>query len=347
MNQKTIILLACLLYGFQLLAQEEKTFSPFQISFVYPLGTNGGKANEYTNGVSINLLVGLSKNENNFALAGISNVILQNAKGVYLAGISNHIGKTGKGLSAAGVTNITSKYYNGVQFSGIWNNSGSESKGVMISGVGNMVNGNFCGLQVSGLINIANDIRGAQIAGLINTAKKVKGVQFAMLANIAEESDYPIGLINIIKNGEKGIAFTYDILGNSIVSFRSGGKYAYGILGIGFNHKTRDNDKMVTEAGYGMHIPIYKWFQINNEIKATTIGSISEDSSINLGYLLAPSFMIREHYNLFGGISFNYFTSKSMNADTMLPNNSLWNQKQNNRMQQIYIGYQAGIQYTF
>lgn len=90
----------------------------------------------------------------------------------------------------------------------------------------------------------------------------------------AENSDVPIGLINIIKNGEMGVAVTYDGIGNVIASFRSGGKYTYGILGVGYNHKVKSNG-LVTEAGFGAHIPVAKWFRINNEIKATAIGSNS------------------------------------------------------------------------
>lgn len=298
MKKYFFITIFYLLYSFQLSAQEKPLFSPFQFGLTYPLSTNGTKADEYTNGASVNLLVGVSRNENNFTLAGFSNVVSGTAKGVQFAGISNHIGKEGKGLAFAGITNITSDY------------------------------------------------RGVQFAGLLNIARKVNGVQFATLINIAEESDFPIGLINLIKNGEKGIAVTYDVLGNTIVSFRSGGKYTYGILGVGFNHKTGEDDKMVTEAGYGAHIPVCKWFQVNNEIKATTIGSTSDNSSINVGYLLAPSFRIKTHYNLFGGVSLNYFTSKSVDAEALLPDHDLW-KKSDDRLQQIYIGYQIGIQYIF
>lgn len=38
-----------------------------------------------------------------------------------------------------------------------------------------------------------------------------------------------------------GMAVTYDGIGNAVASFRSGGKYTYGILGIGYNHKMKKN----------------------------------------------------------------------------------------------------------
>lgn len=347
--KRNIIIFTFLLFTLQLLAQEEKPFSPFQFSFAYPLSTNGKDANEYTNGASVNLLVGVSNNENSFVLAGISNIISKKATGVQLAGFSNHIGNVGKGLAIAGMTNITSASYKGVQISGVWNNSGNETIGMMVGGIGNMVKGSFDGLQIASFINIAKDIRGMQFAGFINKAKKVKGVQFAALINIAEESNFPIGLINIIKNGEKGIALTYDLLGNTVISFRSGGKYTYGILGIGYNPKIKDGDKMVAEAGYGINVPINRWLQINNEIKVTSIGCMADNTSStnNIGYLLAPSFKLWKHYNFFGGASINYFISDSVGSENLLPNNYIWNKKKNKDLQRVYAGYQIGVQYIF
>lgn len=161
----------------------ENKNSAFQFSFITPLSTNGLHSCEYTNSFSVNLLVGVSENEKYFTLAGLTNVILNDASGFQFAGISNHIDNEGRGFQLAGLAN-TNK----------------------------------------------NNFSGFQLAGLINIAKDVKGVQFAGLVNIAENSDCPIGLINIIKNGEKSIAVTYDGIGNAVVSFRSGGKYTYGIL---------------------------------------------------------------------------------------------------------------------
>ncbi len=176
--------------------------------------------------------------------------------------------------------------------------------------------------------------------------EEVTGVQFAALVNVAEESDFPIGIINIIKEGEKGIALTYDMLGNAVVSFRSGGKYTYGILGVGYNHKA-DGNGITTEAGYGIHIPVCKWFELNNEFKATTIGASSSLPVLNFGYLFAPSFRIGKHYNLFGGVSFNYMMSQGTDNIGLFPETHLWTGHTEKLLQQTYIGYQAGFQFIF
>lgn len=340
-----IILLFLLSITLRMSAQTEQPYSPFQVSLVYPLGTNGTRAGEYTNGVSINLLAGLSRNEKFLTIAGISNIISNNATGAQIAGVSNHIGNEGAGCLIGGVANITKGAYRGFQMAGVWNNSGNGSKGMMLSGVGNNVKGTFSGLQIGGIANISGDINGVQISGLVNKAKRVRGVQFATILNIAEESDFPVGLINIIRSGEKGIAVTYDILGNTMVTFRSGGKYMYGILGLGFNHKADTENKTVAEGGYGIHIPINKWFRIDNEIKVSSL--TGDKPTMNAGYLIAPSFTLWNHLNIFGGPSINYFNSKADASEPMVPGNCLWSKVDGGHRQHLYIGYQVGLQYLF
>lgn len=281
-----------LLTVFHLSAQmNQGKYVPFHFSFIPPLSSNGINASQYTNGASFSILAGMSANERNFTFASISNVIANEARGLQFAGISNYIGKQGQGVAFAGITNIAKGTYKGVQF--------------------------------AGLLNTSKDITGLQFAGLLNIAGKVRGVQFAGLLNIAEESDCPIGLVNIVKRGEMGIALTYDILGNGIVSFRSGGKYTYGIIGFGYNHKLSGDNKTVAEAGYGVHIPCYSWFQINNEFKVTSTAT-SDKPFLNASYSLLPSFKIKKHYNIFGGASLNYSTTTEMDNQTLFPQNNLW-----------------------
>ena len=304
-----------LLTVFHLSAQmNQGKYVPFHFSFIPPLSSNGINASQYINGASFSILAGMSANERNFTFASISNVIANEARGLQFAGISNYIGKQGQGVAFAGMTNITKGTYKGVQF--------------------------------AGLLNTSKDITGLQFAGLLNIAGKVRGVQFAGLLNIAEESDCPIGLVNIVKRGEMGIALTYDILGNGIVSFRSGGKYTYGIIGFGYNHKLSGDNKTVAEAGYGVHIPCYSWFQINNEFKVTSTAT-SDKPFLNASYSLLPSFKIKKHYNIFGGASLNYSTTTEMDNQTLFPQNNLWKKHTDNRLQQLFIGYLVGIQYIF
>ena len=306
-------------------------YVPFHFSFMPPLSSNGINASQYTNGASFSILAGMSANERNFTFASISNVIANEARGLQFAGISNYIGKQGQGVAFAGITNTTKGTY----------------KGVQLAGITNIAKGTYKGVQLAGLLNTTKGTyKGVQLAGLLNTSKDITGLQFAGLLNIAEESDCPIGLVNIVKRGEMGIALTYDILGNGIVSFRSGGKYTYGIIGFGYNHKLSGDNKTVAEAGYGVHIPCYSWFQINNEFKVTSTAT-SDKPFLNASYSLLPSFKIKKHYNIFGGASLNYSTTTEMDNQTLFPQNNLWKKQTDSRLQQLFIGYLVGIQYIF
>jgi hypothetical protein len=375
--KKLLLFLLCALLSFTAFSQEKK-FRPVQINFGFPLSTiNVKKAKEYTNAFSINLLVGISKNERSLALAGISNVIANNATGLQIASVSNHIGNAGYGIEVAGVTNINKGIYNGIQVGGVYNYSGSgngiavagvanmskgsyngiqvsgvynysgSGNGIAVTGVANMSKGAYNGLQLSGVTNIAGDVKGLQFAGVMNIAKKVKGVQFATILNVAEESDFPIAFINIIKNGKMGVSLSYDNMNNTMLSFRSGGKYTYGILGVGYNNKVNDGSNIVAEAGYGIHIPITNWLEINNEFKATSLGFSNDKVCYNASYLLAPSFTFLNHFNVFGGANFNYLYSNYVNSDDLFPNKCLWEKDNSDNKQRMFIGYQIGLQYVF
>lgn len=338
---------------------DENKKSVFQLSFFTPLGTNGLYSSQYTNKASFNILAGVSKNEEAFTFGGLSNIIMQNATGFQFAGLSNYVGNHGKGFQFAGLININKKEFSGIQLAGLVNTA-AGTKGFQLAGLSNVAKDmagfqfaglvntakNTTGAQFAGLANTAGNVNGFQFAGLINKAKNVTGVQFAGLINIAENSDCPIGLINLVKNGEKGVAITYDGIGSTVASFRSGGKYTYGIIGIGYNHKTTGNS-LVTEGGFGAHIPVVSWFRINNEVKASSIGSYSDKQVFNGGYSLIPAFKIGSHFELSGGVSINYMQSWDTGSSKLFPNHSLWKKSTSSGMQQVYIGYQAGVQYLF
>ena len=265
--------------------------------------------------------------------------------GIQASGVYNYSG-LGNGIAVAGVANMSKGSYNGIQASGVYNYSGSGN-GIAVAGVANMSKGSYNGLQLSGVTNIAGDVKGLQFAGVMNIAKKVKGVQFATILNVAEESNFPIAFINIIKNGKMGVALSYDNMNNTMLSFRSGGKYTYGILGVGYNNKVNDGSNIVAEAGYGIHIPITNWLEINNEFKATSLGFSNDKVCYNASYLLAPSFTFLNHFNVFGGANFNYLYSNYVNSDDLLPNNYLFEKDNSDNKQRMFIGYQIGLQYVF
>lgn len=294
-------------YGVTFSQTTERKSSTFQLSLFPPLSTNGIRSYQYSNKASLNLLVGLSRNEEGIAISGLTTIITNDAKGFLFAGL------------------------------------------------GNIIKNDLSGVQFAGVMNIAKEVSGFQFAGVINKAKNVNGVQFAGIINIAENSDYPIGLINIIKNGEKSIAISYNETGSLMATFRSGGRVTYGIIGVGYNHKTSGRS-YVTEAGFGIHINCLPWFRINNELKVACFGFSDNPFIVNDGklnntvistnYSLLPAFKISPHIELFGGPSLNYMNLGNTNKELDF-GHSIWKQSGSTRLQQIYVGYQVGIQYIF
>lgn len=435
--KKTILWILVALSAFTATAQRNnEKYAAIQVGFVPPLCTNGSSAIEYTNGVSFNVLAGISNNEMAFTFSGLVNIILNNANGIQFAGLYNYVGNTGNGLIFAGLANNISNDYRGFEFAGILNttdnlagmqlagllnaasnvrgmqfgglinisnnlrgaqiagftnfaadtrglqiaglvnavsnvqgfqiaclaniakdvkgfqlgglgNITSDFKGLQFAGLGN-ITGNVRGFQFAGLFNKVHDIQGFQFAGLVNKARIVNGVQFAGLVNIAEKSDYPIGLVNIIRTGDMAVGVTYNDTGNILAAFRSGGRVLYGILGVGYNHKMTSY-KYVTEGGFGAHINCTRWFRINNELKAATIigNNTGDFQPFTASYALMPAFRIAGHLELFGGSTITYTNGDNKSVREVTPTNTLWEHTTGNRSQTLHIGYTFGIQYVF
>ena len=304
------------------------------------IGGLGNWVNSGFDGLQLGGLANITRDARAIQVAGLTN-ISKGLYGIQISGLTN-ISQDAYGLQLAGLTNISKDVY-GLQVGGL-TNIAQDTYGLQLAGLFN-VSHDLYGMQLAGLFNCAKDVYGLQFAGLVNVAKRARGVQFAAILNVAEESDFPIGLINIIKQGDKGVALTYDILGNAVMSFRSVGKYTYGILGVGCNAQIEE--RLVVEAGYGLQIPVCRWLDVNNEFKATTMGYNSGYTRSNFSYLLAPSLTLWRHCNLFAGASINYFMSDRASAATLLPNAGLWRTEGDRGIGQLYLGYQVGVQYVF
>ncbi|MCD7900429.1 MAG: hypothetical protein LUH22_11315 [Bacteroides sp.] len=332
--------------------------SAIHISFIPPLSTHGTQAGEYTNGVSINFLAGISKNEKYFTFGGLANIIKNNASGVQFAGLANVIGNRASGLQFAGLFNA-SRGANGLQFAGLANvtenlvgfqfaglgNVVTKVTGIQFAGLGNVAE-NVIGFQFGGIGNIAGNVTGFQFGGIFNVARNVTGFQLGSILNIAENSDYPIGLVNIIKNGEKSIGFTYDDTGSILTSFRSGGRVLYGILGIGYNHKAED-EHYVVEGGFGAHIPIVERFRINVELKSQYMTSFSNSDVTKSGLSILPAYKLTSNLELFAGPSLNYMESDNIKNGDLFPGHNLWKKYSDTKLKQLFFGYTAGIQWIF
>lgn len=367
MTTKFLPLLIAILFSGNILSAQTK-IRAFHVGFIYPVSSNGLEAREYINHCSFHAIAGLSGGEEGVAISGLANVIRNDACGGQFAGFSNHIGGNANGGQFAGFMNYVRGRADGIQAAGFANLTGSAT-GIQLAGFTNVSAGNtdvqcsgfvsvaqtahtqlsgfanvakdIDGIQCAGFVNVARDVAGSQIAGFINTAKTVKGVQLSGFINIADSCDYPIGLINIVKNGERAIGISMDETQTGLVSFRSGGKRLYGILGVGANTKEKD-PLYALEAGLGIHIPVVKRFRINMEITALALTDFEVGNYLRSSYRLLPALSIGK-LEVFAGPTINC-VNLSYAKGFNLVNGYTYEHRDRQYFTGIYFGGIAGVQ---
>ncbi|PPL01263.1 hypothetical protein [Parapedobacter indicus] len=263
-------------------------YNPYQISLTPGLSSQGLFNSQVVNQVSVNIVGGHTAGVNGVEVGGVFNINQQQARYFQAAGLFNLVGNGVQGVQAAGISNIVVRDVSGVQVAGINNRAR-----------------NVVGAQLVGLFNVAENIQGIQLAGIVNIAGKVNGVQLSGLVNVADSSDYPIGLINLIKNGDKSFAIELNESGVAQLTFRSGGRILYGLLGVGY----RLNDssmRYVLEAGIGVHIWQTNRFALDTELASRISPDFKTTPEQQASFRVFPQFRFNPHWGIFAGPSVNY-----------------------------------------
>lgn len=350
---------------------QEQLRSNAHIGFVYPLSTNGVKALDYSNKFSIHALAGVSRAEEAFCAAGVANVVKDSVHGFIAAGTANIIGGNADGCQAAGFINLTggntrgtqlggfinlSNSVNGAQLGGFANVAMHEVKGAQVAGFINTADtataqvAGFINVarrskaQVAGFVNVAEEVEGTQIAGFINVARKVKGAQIAGFINIADSSDCPIGIINIIGNGEQALGVTVNEIGTTMLTLRSGGRKLYGIIGIGGNY-VEGYRAFGLEAGLGMHMPVTPHFRFNAEVSVTSLSDLWMNTDIRTDLRFMPAVRMG-NVEIFAGPTFSYTGTNDIQGVGRV-GYTLWDYQSWGYTHNFAIGGVAGIQYHF
>lgn len=293
----------------------------------------------YTTGLQAAGFTNVSEGVYGVQAAGFTNVSLGDIRGVQGAGFVNMANGV-DGLQAAGFVNFNLNSTKGLQGAGFVNVS-KDIEGAQVAGFVN-AGKSVSGFQGAGFVNVAENVN-TQIAGFINVAKRVKGVQAAGFINIAEKSDYPIGLVNISKEGEKCIGITMDDNLTNLVTFRSGGKYLYGIVGAGSNF--RYSVAMYgLEGGIGAHIPISKHFRFNTELTLTTLTDFWNTVEFYSSARILPALIIGDRVEIFAGPAYSH-SYVERNTFTPLRSNYIYKKDYQDHTYKMYIGALAGIQF--
>lgn len=349
-------------------------YSPYQMSLTPGLSTHGFFNSQIVNKVSINILGGATAGVDGVEFAGVFNLNQYKVKGLQMAGGVNVVGGDVSGVQMGGVGNVVLRNLNGVQLAGGWNkvdtvrgiqlagvmNMGVEARGGQIAGGINYIKDTVqyqlagvmnraneaIGIQMAGGINIAHKSVGNQVAGVMNIGKKVRGIQLASLINIADSSDYPIAIFNWIKNGQKQLALTVDESSYLGMSFKSGGRVLYSILGVG-TYLDHDVFKYAVDVGLGANLMEKNKFVLSAEL--TQRMHMDEElrwkDASRTSLQVIPSLLLSSHIRVYIAPSINYSQAAEVSDQDAKPVWNLWKSNTNNNT--FHGGLAAGLVYQF
>ncbi len=319
-------------------------YSPVQVSLTPGLSTHGFFGSQVVNSFSLNIIGGSTAGVDGTEIAGAFNVTQYDVRGSQFAGLINVVGGDVNGLQVAGAGNVVLHDVKGVQIGGLWNMADTVRGGLQFSAGVNKVKVSE-GTQFAGLANIASVKVKNQFAAGFNVAKKVTGVQIAGLVNIADSSDYPIGILNFIKNGRRELALQWDESNLLSLSYRSGGAKLYGLLGFG-TYLDDPDLKFATEYGIGANLLRSKQFMLSAEL--LTRNNYDKNFSSNDGQRfllrLRPAYAVSKHFSMYLAPSFNYSEATSEKTSNQV-DWKLWGA--NKTQHSFHLGGGLGLSYVF
>ncbi|MBI4976816.1 MAG: caspase family protein [Spirochaetes bacterium] len=199
----------------------------------------------------------------------------------------------------------------GAAIAPVMNLAYEEANGVQLT-LGFNAAGTLRGLQCAWAFNSAVDVYGAQSAFLFNKARTVNGIQFALI-NIADDAAVPLGLVNIISNGQMHGAMWFDEFNIASFAFKSGSRYVFTFTLIGFAH-----DKVTQALGIGVELPadpFYLGLDASVEyIFGTKVRTYTDASGEHSDRFTASGFHVRliagmkfyEHLGIFAGFTYRF-----------------------------------------
>ena len=257
-------------------AENMPTF-PIQMSFVYPMTTQGAQTVNYRYHLSFNMLIGKVGAVKGVEFGGLFNQAERDVKGIQFGGLANrsqeitgvqfgglgNAAKTVKGIQFGGLANI-SESNTGIQFGGITNIS-DRVWGIQFGGIANICK-EATGVQFAGITNISKEVSGTSFGGVYNRTGTLRGFQFGVV-NVIDtiESGVSMAIVNIVKKGfynEWALSFAdYQNVG---LSYKMGTQKFYTIFTAGANFM-KDN-LWVFGIGFGNRTVLNRHFDFQPEI---------------------------------------------------------------------------------
>ncbi|MDR1178548.1 MAG: caspase family protein [Spirochaetaceae bacterium] len=294
--------------------------------------------------------------------------------GVQLTGAFTFAGGNVRGLQASGMFNVANGYMRGIQAAWIFNmtngsvaglqsswifNLSSDVVGVQTAGAFNMARGAMTGFQAAGLFNRSSGaMRGLQTALVNYSGEDSAGAQIG-LVNISRSANvFPLGIVNIIKDGILNPQVWIDSMGYMNAGLKSGSKHFYTTLSVGVEELyigsltaapggDHEINTMALRAGIGLELPLGPAF-LDIEALCGTINKMysansnNDESTLLIQGRLVAGLKAFKHLGIFAGVSYEYLRPFSGSAPVPeggydLGYGGRWN---SNR-----IGFFAGVQF--
>jgi len=339
-----------LMIAVNLSAEDAEKRRAGQVSFFFPMGTNGTDSMDYSNSFSLNIIYGMNGGVDAFELGGVGNFNTHDVSGVQISGVSN----------------INMEETRGFQLAGVSNTNFGDSTGLIWSGTLNSVFGNTRGIMVSTFNVTTGEMRGIQV-GTLNYATHSKGIQLGVINVAAEGSDsLPIGLISIVRDGYFALEASAGESLYANVSYKMGVERFYTIFKVGgslvdgpsrWEEQSADQDDLLYSfgMGWGTLIPLFGHNKLaveatSNQIVANRFWD-NEDDGVNLLNKLDINCHIGlgEHLSFFAGPSFNvYVKDETVGEESSLPVlYTTYDKTYDGTQIQMWVGGNAGISYSF
>lgn len=368
MKKSNLVILLVFIISINLVAQENASLKTrkVQITFAYPIGSNGIDASNYSNNFSFNILYGLNGGVNGFELGSILNYNKGEVIGFQLAGVSNFTTDNSKGFSLSGVANICNGKTGGVGISGILNYSKQVSSGFQLSGVSNICSDSTSGLFLSGVLNYSNhDSKGFQLATVNVTADKITGFQLGVINYARELNGVQFGIINILNDGGQGLPigifsiakngfFEFEVTGGEVIysnlNYKMGVERFYTVFKAGYS--VYENNPVYSYGiGFGSSIPISEKHEINIDLSGNGIVYNNKwNSDLNLLNKVDFSYKysVTEKLSLLVGPSFNVYIAKEKVTDgygTLNIPYTIYKSEWTSGKISMWIGFNAGLSF--
>ncbi|QMU27998.1 DUF4974 domain-containing protein [Adhaeribacter radiodurans] len=339
--------------------EDSLEIKPFHLGIIYPISTNGTRANEYVNRVSAHLLVGTAAGSQGVEFAGVGNIDKKYVRGFQFSGYFSIIGNRDK-LTPITDSAIDRYSLQGGQFAGFLNIAGGNSSGVQFAGFLN-VSRNITGVQGAGFMNIARDVKGAQLSGFLNKARYVHGTQLGFI-NVADSiNGVPIGFLSFVKHGGYHHAEVYAADDFNVnLAYKIGVPKFYTIFALGA--ELDDKKRWGYGAGFGSEWTLYKRLHLNTDVVSYYVveksyekfpDGLFEDYELNMlnKFRLLGTIQLANHLSLFGGPTFNVMVSEyqepgETEVGSTFPKHTFYN-KTNffDTNVKMWIGFNAGIRF--